>query len=120
MKTEWDEFTRDLFGGQKSPPTGLQIGHALAKVAADNAGEDWKKLAYETFVQYAKMHYEFTTEQVRADSSNVPIPPEPRAWGHIVNMAKKNNIIEFAGITTATSRKVHGMRVTLWRSKINY
>jgi hypothetical protein len=35
-------------------------------------------------------------------------------------MAKKNNIIEFEGITTATSRKVHGMRVTLWRSKINY
>jgi hypothetical protein len=120
MKNERDEFTLDLFGGYMPPPTGLQLGHALAKVAADNAGESWKKLAYETFVQYARMHHEFTTEQVRADSLDVPTPPEPRAWGHIVNMAKRNNIIEFAGITTATSRKVHGMRVTLWRSKINY
>jgi hypothetical protein len=120
MKHERDELTLDLFGGHMPPPTGLQLGHALAKVAADNAGEDWKKIAYETFVQYAKMHHEFTTEQVRADSLDVPAPPEPRAWGHIVNMAKKNNIIEYAGIRIATSRRVHGMRVTLWRSKINY
>ena len=121
MKTEWDEFTRDLFGGgQRPPPTGLQIGHALAKVAADNAGEDWKKLAYETFVQYARMHHEFTTEQVRADSLNVPNPPEPRAWGHIVRMAIKNNIIEHAGSKIADSRSVHGMRINVWRSKIIY
>ena len=65
MRNERDELTLDLFGGYMPPPTGLQLGHALAKVAADNAGESWKKLAYETFVQYARMHHEFTTEQVR-------------------------------------------------------
>ena len=120
MKYERDELTLDLFGGYMPPPTGLQLGHALAKVAADNAGEDWKKLAYETFVQYARMHHEFTTEQVRADSLNVPNPPEPRAWGHIVRMAIKNNIIEHAGSKIADSRSVHGMRINVWRSKIIY
>jgi hypothetical protein len=35
-------------------------------------------------------------------------------------MAKKNNVIEYAGITTAESRKVHGMKLNVWRSKINH
>jgi len=113
-----NNFTPDMF--DVVPLTGTQIGHALAKVAADNAGEDWKKIAYEAFVEYARKNPTFTTEQMRAESKGIPPPPEPRAWGHIVNMAKRNNVIEYAGITTATSPKVHGMRITVWNSKINY
>ena len=117
MRHIHDEHTRDLFG---RPVTGLELGHAMARVAADHAGEDWKRLAYESFVEYAKFHNEFTTEQVRGACLHVPAPPDKRAWGQISLMAKKNKIIESAGWTRAESKSVHGMVVTLWRSKINY
>ena len=40
MKLPSDDLTIDMFGGR--PFTGLEIGHAMAKVAADHAGESWK------------------------------------------------------------------------------
>ena len=117
MKHVYDNKTLDMFG---NPLTGIQIGHAMAKVAADHAGEEWKQIAYAAFVEYAKFHNEFTTEQVRGACLHVPAPPDKRAWGQISLMAKKNKIIESAGWTRAESKSVHGMVVTLWRSKLYY
>ena len=117
MKRVYDEHTQDLFN---RPITGLEIGHAMANVAANHAGEEWKQLAYDSFVEYAKTHGEFTTEQVRGACSSVPAPPDKRAWGQVALRAKKDGVIESAGWTRAESRSVHGMVITLWRLKINY
>ena len=118
MKSEQDEFTLDLFGAK--PLTGLELGHAMAKVAADNAGEQWKKMAYESFVEYAKHHSQFTTEQVRSACLHVPPPPDKRAWGAIALKASKNHVVKSAGPVRAESKTVHGMYVTLWESQINH
>lgn len=119
MKHAQDELTMDLFGGHTPPLTGLQIGHAMAKVAADHAGEDWKELAYASFKEFARLNYEFTTEQVREASLHVPPPPDKRAWGFIARQAVKDEIVQPIGFIRTENRMAHGRHVTLWRSIIN-
>jgi hypothetical protein len=97
---------------------GQAIGHFRGQQAADNAGNTWKYVAFGCFMEYAKTHQEFTTEQVREAYPHMPAPPDTRAWGHIAVQAKKAGVVEAAGWVRATSPKVHGMVVTQWKSKI--
>jgi hypothetical protein len=97
---------------------GLAIGHAMAEVAADNAGLTWREEAYEAFKNYALNTEYFMTEEVRRDNPDLPKPPDERAWGAIARQARKDGIIVAEGWMRATSPKVHGMVVTVWRSKI--
>lgn len=96
---------------------GLTIGHAMAEIAADNAGSFWKEEAFEAFKQYARTNEEFTTEDVRRANSELSAPPDDRAWGHIALRAKREGIVKAAGWVRANSRTVHGMVVTKWRSQ---
>ena len=93
---------------------GLTIGHAMAEVAADNAGNFWKEEAFEAFRQYARNNDEFTTEDVRRANPDLPAPPDDRAWGHIARRAKREGIVKAVGWVRANSRTVHGMVVTKW------
>jgi hypothetical protein len=93
---------------------GLAIGHAMAEVAADNAGEDWKGVAYEAFVNHAYKHDAFTTEEVRRANPDLPSPPDTRAWGAVARRAVKEGVVRSAGWTRAKSLTVHGMVVTKW------
>ena len=97
---------------------GLALGHEAAETAADNAGSEWRGTAFDAFIDYAKTHEFFTTEEVRLARADIPIPPDTRAWGAIPRQAQKENIIEGAGWVRADSPTVHGMVVTKWRSKI--
>lgn len=97
---------------------GLRLGHVMAEVAANNAGETWKRLAYEAFVKYAKGREFFLTEDVRAANPDLPTPPDTRAWGYIARLAKKEGVVSGQSFTRAKSRSVHGMVVTMWRSNI--
>ena len=98
--------------------TGLSIGHAMADVAASNAGDEWKEAAFDAFKRYARTNAEFTTEQVRLASTDIAPPPDPRAWGQIALRAKREGVVAGGGWVRANSRSVHGMVVTMWRSKI--
>lgn len=97
---------------------GLQIGHAKAEDAANNAGEAWKHLAYVAFVKHAKRHEFFLTEDVRNDNPNLPPPPDMRAWGYVARQAKKEGVVSGHSFTRAKSKSVHGMVVTMWKSNI--
>jgi hypothetical protein len=97
---------------------GLALGHAMADLAADNAGEVWKAEAYTAFREHAIKHPLFTTEEVRKANTNMPLPPDDRAWGSIALQAKRDNIVVADSWVRATSRSVHGMVVTKWRSLI--
>lgn len=98
---------KDLFG--------YELGEMMASLAADNAGEDWKVLAYNSLVSYAKTHDTFTIEDVRRSSNDVPIAPTERAWGHIAISARKNGIISRVGTV-----RVQGGRMiaVLWKSNL--
>ena len=95
---------------------GLEIGHQMAEIAADNAGEEWKREAYEAFIEYAKNNKYFTTEDVRLANPNIKMSGDTRAWGSISRKARKNGIVLSAGLTRANSKTVHGMIVTKWMS----
>lgn len=97
---------------------GLQIGHAMAEAAAGSAGETWKRVAYEAFVEHAKRHEFFLTEDVRKDNPDLPYPPDMRAWGYVATLARREGVVSRHLFTRAKSKSVHGMVVTMWRSNI--
>ena len=97
---------------------GLAIGHSMAEVSADNAGEAWKAEAYAAFRKHAIKNLIFTTEDVRKANEDMPHPPDTRAWGHIALRAKRDNIIEFFTLMHSTSKSTHGRLITKWRSTI--
>jgi hypothetical protein len=94
----------------------LALGHAMAELAGDNAGEDWKEDALAAFISHARAHKFFTTEEVRLTNPDLPLPPDNRAWGAVARRAAKDGIVESVGWTRAKSRTVHGMVVTQWAS----
>jgi len=97
---------------------GLALGHASAEIAAAHAGSEWVRIALEAFLSFAKEHQAFTTEQVRQAFPDLPLPPDKRAWGGITRLAKAEGIVEPMGWVRASSPTVHGMVVTLWKSKV--
>lgn len=97
---------------------GLALGHRMADLAAEHAGDDWLDEARFAFREYAKRNRFFTTEQVRMANPDLPKPPDARAWGAIPRMAVREGTVTPHGWTRADSRSVHGMVVTLWESKI--
>ena len=96
----------------------LKIGHHMAEVAANNAGENWKRIAYEAVGKHAKQHNFFVTEVGRTANPDMPFPPDQRAWGQIALTAKRTGIVSGQSFTRAKSRTVHGMVVTMWKSNI--
>lgn len=94
----------------------LALGHSMAEVAGDNAGDDWKEAAFEAFVAHARTHKFFTTEEVRQNNPDLPSPPDTRAWGAVARRAVKDGVVKSAGWTRAKSMTVHGMVVTRWES----
>jgi hypothetical protein len=97
---------------------GLIIGHAMAEVAANNAGELWKKEAFYAFKQYAMQHSHFTTEEVRAANPDLPPPPDDRAWGSIALRAGREGMVVGSGWVRSSNRSAHGRVVTMWQSLI--
>jgi hypothetical protein len=108
----------DLFDWEPPPPkpapTGLELGHEAAEQAADHAGEEWKELAYAAFLAFAAKVGTFTTEDARESATDVPEPPDKRAWGQVALRAKRAGIIKSIGYANAKDRAVHGNVVTLW------
>lgn len=96
---------------------GVLFGQEMAKLAADKAGEEWKKQALESFINYAKANKEFMTEDVRLNS-DIGVPPDKRAWGHIAVAAKKQGVITKIGFRYSTDAASHPTPMSLWQSLI--
>lgn len=94
----------------------LEIGLERAKQAADHAGDEWKAAAYQAFVQYAREHKTFTTEEVRKANPTLPAAPDQRAWGHIAKSAERAEIVEAVGFKRAQSS--NGRVSVLWGSTL--
>lgn len=104
-----------LFPSRKAvKKTDAMEGIRLAQLAADKAGDEWKAAAYQAFVDHARRHKYFTTEDVRAAMKGKCQPKEMRAWGHIAMTAKRNGIVKNADLVRG--KQTHGRFVTLWHS----
>ncbi len=93
-----------------------QRGAALAAGHADRVYAEWTDKALAALREFAETHAEFTNEDLILAATSVPAPPEKRAWGHIVLLAKKQGLIIKAGYATAKSVHSHCRPVSLWRS----
>ncbi len=105
-------------GAQAMTNQGLLFGHEMADRAGERAGRDWLSIALDAVKRFAIENDSFTTEQVRLANPDLPDPPDKRAWGAVVRIAKKEGFIEASGWVRAESLTVHGMVVTKWSSKI--
>ena len=94
----------------------IEHGLKRAKDAADHAGDEWKAYAYQAFVQYAREHKTFTTEEVRKANPDLPAAPDQRAWGHIAKSAERGEIVEAVGFKRAQSS--NGRVSVLWGSML--
>jgi hypothetical protein len=102
--------------------TGRQAAQAGIDVAiehADRVAPEWRHLAYDALVEFAKTQPTFTIEQLREHlNGKLADPPSLRAWGGIARKAQHAGIIEHGGFVEATATNVHANVVTLWRSRI--
>lgn len=90
----------------------LALGHRLAGLAADKAGDDWKDEAFAAFCRHAAMGEPFTTEDVRLANPSLPPPPDRRAWGQVALRAQREEVVVAIGQRRVKSS--HGMFKTLW------
>jgi hypothetical protein len=75
-------------------------------------------MAYQAYVEHARRHKYFTTEDVRRDAKNVPKPTDSRAWGHIARSAQKNGIIVYFETMRSKSASTNGRFINIWKSTL--
>lgn len=76
---------------------------------------DWKKKALQIVKDYPRT--EFKTEDVRGFAYRIglPEPLSERAWGAIINKAKKLGIIEFVRFEAVNNPKAHRTPASVWK-----
>ena len=94
--------------------SGRDIGHAKAEVAADHAGQEWKRLAMAALRMYAEQHRQFTIEDVRLAHSSI-VAPTDKAWGSIALRARRDGLITACGNVKVQAGR---MVATLWQSRL--
>lgn len=97
---------------------GSKRGAIAAQSAADAAerrSPGWMDAAFEAFVAFARLSGStpFVTDDVRkAAGSQVPPPPDGRAWGAVALRAKREGIVTSCGYRKVDSQ--NGCPKTLW------
>lgn len=96
-------------------------GHDLAQAGADtalaNAGALWADEAFLALCYYAKRHDTFMAEDVRvfAHAHGLPLPPDGRAWGGVMNRAIKRKLVERVGYAPMKSPNCHANPKSVWK-----
>ena len=91
-------------------------GIKQALETAEKKDENWGAKAYNFLCEYIKENKEFKAEEVRmASLGHVPIPPSKRAWGSVIVMAKKNNLIIRKGYASVKNPRAHQAICTVWK-----
>jgi len=108
----------DLFAAQQAARDGAQR-------AADNADAttltNWTAQAGELVREYAMRFPYFMAEDVRAwahGQHGLPLPPDGRAWGAVMQNAARAAWVERAGISSTRSTDYHASPKTLWASRL--
>ncbi len=110
---------KDFWG---KPGEGLkqaQDGAQRAARHADAIHGDWQGQARAALLAFRTRAGDgFSSEQVREFAENVlgvPLPPDPRAWGHVMSSAAREHVITKTGRVIKCQRAaVHGSYTTEW------
>jgi len=88
---------------------------------ANRVSQKWSERALSLVVEYATRHESFRTEHVRvsAELSGFEVPPSRRAWGSVMVVAARKNIIRRSGFAmSAQQGNSHPTPVAFWKSLI--
>lgn len=87
---------------------------------ADDVTPQWSQKAFNLFIQYTKEYrprHQFQAEDFRVwceQGKKIPDPPSKRAYGSIMVMAAKRNLIRSIGHATVKNVTAHRCFATLW------
>ncbi len=107
-------MTSDLFSWQAA-----QSGMERAVEHADSVVPNWSERAMEALLEYARGWRDawgdvgFLIEDVRAHATELPAPPDSRAWGAVVSKAARQGLIVKVGYAPAASSNCSPK--TLWQ-----
>ena len=104
--------------------TGKELKQAGIQVAADHADQvhlGWQDEAFEALKQFLFWNNSpFMCETFRAfaeEECHLPPPPHARAYGAVMQRAKRERLIEHAGISQVKNPKAHCANAGLWIKK---
>lgn len=85
---------------------------------ADRKHAGWSGEAYKYLLEYASVVPLFKAEDVRrfAEDKGLSAPPDPRAWGHVLQKASKAKRIERIGFGMSGNKQAHCRPTAIWRS----
>lgn len=109
----------DLF----EQPTTLDLAQAGMNRAVEHAdvvSPEWSIEAHQMLCVYAQLHEEFMTEDLRvwAHRKGLPKPPDPRAWGAVVQQAVRRRVIVRDRFSLTKIPPAHATPRPVWRSCI--
>lgn len=84
--------------------------------AADHSGQTWQDAAFHAVCEYARTHNQFLTEEARIEADQLPLPTDGRAWGAVMQKARREKIVEQIGFARAKSSNLSPK--PLWKSLI--
>ena len=102
-------------------PNGAELRDAGIANAAKSAGDAWQTAALAIVRVFAGSHVEFTCDEARLWSESVgfEVPPEARAWGHVMLAAKRAGFIAATDVfATSNDPACHRSPARVWHSLI--
>lgn len=96
-------------------------GMARAVEHADRVEPSWSDRASDILHRYALTNPEFMAEDVRVYAHKIeqlPSPPDPRAWGAVVNTAVRQGLIARDRYELTKIPPAHATPRPVWRSLI--
>jgi len=100
-----------------APPTGedlKKIGIERAIAHAERVENGWKDAALMFIMMYPGNT--FMVEEVRryAYNNGLPKPPHERAWGKVINEAKKKRFVKHLRYAAVSNPKAHKTPASVW------
>lgn len=110
MQSEFDFSGKEL----KEKGIELAVGHA------NEVSPGWQDAAYGLFKEWLSgwpMGYRFLMEDARVslEIRGLPAPPSLRAYGRMIQMAKKDGLIKHAGYAQVKNKLAHQANANLWQ-----
>jgi hypothetical protein len=92
-----------------------QLADEGAEIAASKAGEEWADHAFSALMHYPRES--FMTEELRtwAHARGLPHPPDGRAWGAVINRARRAGYIESGGYRKTVQPVSHARPASVWK-----
>ncbi|CAB4122657.1 hypothetical protein UFOVP32_49 [uncultured Caudovirales phage] len=86
---------------------------------ADRKQAGWSDRAYKYLIEFSRTLPLFKGEDARryAEEQGLPKPPDPRAWGAVLQRASRGKFIERVGFGVSTNRQAHSRPTAIWRPR---